>query len=198
MGQHYSVSLTLKPHMESLFAGVSGFGMHHSIENMADTVNTTYGELTFEGAQELLDELKLSSRDVFVDVGCGIGKLVFHAAMASQATVVGIEVARGRYEQAVSIWGDDRVGLFRNRVKLWYGDASTFDISMATVLYMCSTCFPPGLTDTMVAGVRPGTVIVAATPLSGPLKLIKNLVLDCSWHKGVLFYIYMKQDSPDF
>jgi 16S rRNA A1518/A1519 N6-dimethyltransferase RsmA/KsgA/DIM1 with predicted DNA glycosylase/AP lyase activity len=175
-----------------LYGDISGFGRVNDPSLSQQTVNTTYGELTFDGAQRLIDALALTENDEFVDVGCGVGKLAIHVALASPATVRGIEVVRRRYDEAMKVLNDERLDFVRHRIQFMYGDATLFDIRNATVLYMCSTCFPPGLTDVMVSQMAPYTTIVAATPLRGPVKLLTKMDLDCTWSKAVTFYVYVR------
>uniref|UniRef100_A0A915DEH9 Histone-lysine N-methyltransferase, H3 lysine-79 specific n=1 Tax=Ditylenchus dipsaci TaxID=166011 RepID=A0A915DEH9_9BILA len=54
----------------------------------------TYGETSFDRMQMILDELKPKDKDVFVDLGSGVGQLVIHAAGGSLVQkAIGIEVA---------------------------------------------------------------------------------------------------------
>ena len=62
--------------------------------------SSTYGEITFTGMRAILKAMnKLSpftSESVFVDIGCGIGLPVFHAALAYDIRSVGYEVVKNR------------------------------------------------------------------------------------------------------
>uniref|UniRef100_A0A914LBQ2 Histone-lysine N-methyltransferase, H3 lysine-79 specific n=1 Tax=Meloidogyne incognita TaxID=6306 RepID=A0A914LBQ2_MELIC len=54
----------------------------------------TYGETSYERMQMIIEELKPSQKDVFVDLGSGVGQLVVHMAGGTLAhRAVGIEIA---------------------------------------------------------------------------------------------------------
>ncbi|KAI6203103.1 Histone-lysine N-methyltransferase, H3 lysine-79 specific [Aphelenchoides besseyi] len=54
----------------------------------------TYGETTFKRMELILDEIKPTSNDVFVDLGSGVGQLVAHVAGGSKVKAAyGIEIA---------------------------------------------------------------------------------------------------------
>ncbi|KAL3072704.1 hypothetical protein niasHS_017678 [Heterodera schachtii] len=55
----------------------------------------TYGETSFERMRMIIDELRPTERDVFVDLGSGVGQLVVQVAGGSQVQkAVGIEIAK--------------------------------------------------------------------------------------------------------
>ena len=184
MGQQ----LAVEQQLDDMYDGISGYGVR-SMET--STVNTTYGELTFQGAQTLIAHLHLGSRDVFIDVGCGVGKLAFQVAMSTPATVIGVEVVKERFDQAQYL-RNETPDIPRDRVLFVNADATTFSLNHATVVYMCSTCFPERLIKSVVSNAKPGTRIVAATPLTGPVMLLSTLTLEASWSKQVPFYVYVR------
>ncbi|CAK5090661.1 unnamed protein product [Meloidogyne enterolobii] len=54
----------------------------------------TYGETSYERMQMIIEELKPSQKDVFVDLGSGVGQLVVHMAGGTLThRAVGIEIA---------------------------------------------------------------------------------------------------------
>ncbi|KAL7074203.1 hypothetical protein ACQ4LE_006339 [Meloidogyne hapla] len=54
----------------------------------------TYGETSYERMQMIIEELKPTQKDVFVDLGSGVGQLVVHMAGGTQVhRAVGIEIA---------------------------------------------------------------------------------------------------------
>ena len=69
--------------------------------------STTYGEITFTGMRTILKAMnKLSpfnSDSIFVDIGCGIGLPVFHAALAHNIKSVGFEVVQNRVRLAFDL-----------------------------------------------------------------------------------------------
>ena len=69
--------------------------------------STTYGEITFTGMRTILKAMnKLSPFNpdsIFVDIGCGIGLPVFHAALAYNIKSVGFEVVENRVRLAFDL-----------------------------------------------------------------------------------------------
>lgn len=55
----------------------------------------TYGETSFNRMQMIIDEIKPTAQDVFVDLGSGVGQLVVHMAGGSRVKKAhGIEIAK--------------------------------------------------------------------------------------------------------
>uniref|UniRef100_A0AAF5Q315 Histone-lysine N-methyltransferase, H3 lysine-79 specific n=1 Tax=Wuchereria bancrofti TaxID=6293 RepID=A0AAF5Q315_WUCBA len=76
----------------------------------------TYGETSFDRMQMIIQEIVPKDRDVFVDLGSGVGQLVIHMAGGSKVRkAVGIEIASlpNRYAQNLSVE-------FKKWMK-WYG-----------------------------------------------------------------------------
>ncbi|KAL3997422.1 Histone methylation protein DOT1 family protein [Acanthocheilonema viteae] len=76
----------------------------------------TYGETSFDRMQMIIQEIVPKDRDVFVDLGSGVGQLVIHMAGGSKIRkAVGIEIASlpNRYAQNLSVE-------FKKWMK-WYG-----------------------------------------------------------------------------
>lgn len=129
---------------------------------------STYGEITELGARQLFHYMGLSSTSIdkdgdnliFVDLGCGNGKLMMQAYMELPFVrrIIGIELASARYETAVLAWEKlkDKVtdlrremiesqrhenGIASADVDIREGDLFNLDISSATHVYVASLCF---------------------------------------------------------
>ena len=192
MGHSESVVNYARYVVQDLYQSVSGF-IRSVQKQSGKTVDTTYGELTFDGAQQLLDYLKLDATDVFIDVGSGVGKLCVHTALVTPALVFGVEVVRERFDLAQMVLQDPRLDRVRDRVRFINADATKVKVDAATVIYMCSTCFPGTLVDDIVAQAQRGTRIVSAAPLSTLQQYMENvLTLEATWSKSVPFYVYRK------
>jgi len=68
--------------------------------------NAIYGEVTEEGARDIVEILKLTKEDVVIDVGSGAGKLCAHIALETDATVIGVELVPHRHEKAMQRFGE--------------------------------------------------------------------------------------------
>jgi len=75
-----------------------------------DIADTTYGELSTEGALTLAEELGWGRGDVVLDVGSGEGSLSALLMLATGGRTVGIEIDPSRHAHALSRWGVGGVG----------------------------------------------------------------------------------------
>jgi SAM-dependent methyltransferase len=88
-----------------------------------------YGRL-----ERMVDYLKLGAEDVFVDMGCGKGRVVFFVALQKIKKVIGVEVDDSLIAAARENLGNLRV---RNSpIELVHADGADFDVSEGTVFYM--------------------------------------------------------------
>ena len=65
---------------------------------------TTYSEFDPASLEKLLVEVMLDSGDVFVDLGFGLGKVLFQAAMSMPVVARGIELSHTRHARAQEAW----------------------------------------------------------------------------------------------
>ena len=148
----------------------------------------TYGEIRFDTFQELvgiLEERKMLPEEggVFVDVGCGIGKPVFAAAMLHGfRRCIGIEILEDCYNACVDTLGffgrevrpvlgeavgDEKRVLPENlQISFLHNDALEVDWSTADLVFMNSTCFNMPLMmnlSVQCRALKVGAVIVTTT-----------------------------------
>ena len=83
---------------------------------------------------EIVRHLKLTARDVFVDLGCGKGRALAMAALAPVGLVVGVEQSAEFLEVAQHMLAslEERAG----KVKLFNGLAQQFDFDQATAIFL--------------------------------------------------------------
>ncbi|XP_054277384.1 histone-lysine N-methyltransferase, H3 lysine-79 specific isoform X4 [Macrosteles quadrilineatus] len=75
-----------------------------------------YGETSFELVCQMIDEIQITSEDVFIDLGSGVGQVVLQMAAATPCKVCfGVEKA-----EIPSMYADDMNGNFKKWMK-WYG-----------------------------------------------------------------------------
>lgn len=184
--------------IEHAYADVSGYLVDRQELDayQCATGDTTYGELTNEGASSLLSFLRLKHDDLFVDVGCGVGKLLLMAALSTPAAVFGVEIVPTRHRIALEcITGtcallglDDWIGS-----KVWAinDDATQVDMSPATVVYMCSTCFPDAAVHAIIQSMSPKARLISARPIShARLKRFASLCVPTTWSPSVELTCY--------
>lgn len=147
------------------YAGISGYNapLQETEAARTDDYEPTYGELTFDGVNELVKRIGLRPSDQFIDIGCGIGKLVIQAALQSGAQCTGIELCRSRYDKAIRALHFCQTYHYIPNVRFIYADATTFSYNNATVVYMCSTCFSTNMILKIVEGLPLGCRVVLQT-----------------------------------
>lgn len=102
----------------------------------------TYGEITYEGVEKLVQYFKkyFNKNTVFYDLGCGLGKMVTHIGLKyGVKKSCGIEYSKERYMGCM-----DNYSLCKNYNKnIEFINGSYFDIPIdtATVVYVDDTAF---------------------------------------------------------
>lgn len=161
---------------------------------------STYGELTPLGVQRLLKCLQFKENDVFYDLGSGVGKVVLQVAMAvSIQKCVGVELVASRCRSSKAVLRTARAqGLVKAKsVGFRWESFLDSNISDATVVYMCSTCYSTNLMRRIVRKIkgiktRPVTVITLRKfdRNHRGFQFIRNVRLDASWSRNVEAAIY--------
>lgn len=154
------------------------------IENEFVHPSLTYGEIEYEPFVALFDVLLadgLKPGGIFVDIGCGVGKAVFAAAIGHDFDkVVGIEILQRLHD----ISSTDLVRRFEEHIRhdvmpesrqhcdleFICGDATVLDWSESRVVFANSTCFDAALMSKLEAcakALAPGSYFITTT---APLK----------------------------
>lgn len=195
---------------QSIYKGVkTGFGIS---EEEKDVVNSaggsdTYGELEPLATLQLLEALQLDKEDVFVDLGCGTGKILVLAALCSDAgRSLGFELSETRVEgarQAIIEAGvEDRCGVFAEDF------VKTPLLEDATVCYSCNYTLPKDSLVELFArfSLLPKLRLVvtfkhpficlptaAQDEFAKSFKAAGSIYLHCSWAKHVKVFLYSRR-----
>lgn len=155
-----------------------------------DDEDLTYGETLPGTAFALGKQLKLSSSDKVVELGCGRAVFAFTAALAFGCEAVGIDVVPGyieRCEQVASILG------LRERTSFIHGDFRQQSIAKGSVYFVSGTCLQPQSWHQLVARLeRAAPVGARAISLSKALPESRWEVLGVSkmpftWGKATVY-----------
>ncbi|NEJ83102.1 hypothetical protein GR268_42230 [Rhizobium leguminosarum] len=168
-----------------------------AVENKVD--NPLYGEITYQGMQALAKKLKLSSSDVFYDLGCGLGKLVVYMYLVSPIKKsVGIEMVGQRYKAAslmLQLLTDDEL-LDPNREILFiHNNIRNENFLDATVIFRSSLCFSNELMEELnqrFSKLKKGLRVISLIPLPKSTSLYLKDV-DClpmTWTDASRIYHY--------
>lgn len=90
---------------------------------------TFYGRL-----QRMVDYLRLGEKDVFVDIGCGKGRVVFFVALQKLNKVIGLEVDKDLID--IGRKNLKNLKLSNSPIELIHADATNFDLREGTVFFM--------------------------------------------------------------
>jgi hypothetical protein len=162
--------------------------------------NELYGELYFYSVVKLLKYLEITEEDNFLDIGSGLGKIVFQIFLTTKAkTCTGIEINNQRHNIAWKI--KDKIEeqlpeMFnKNRnLTLLNEDFLKYEFNGITLIYICSTVFSYELLTAVSQKINEMKSVrkVASfrkLPNMDKFKLSKKLFLHATWDH-VACYIY--------
>lgn len=165
-------------------------------------VKSTYGEIKFDSVEKIIKELRINKNDIFYDLGSGNGKVTIHMYMRGVKKSYGIEFFPERsynsefalkklYKMFPHVLDDDRLISFQiqNIKDMYY-------LSDATVIFMCSTCYPSELLDVVFEKVKSCKnirAIITHKEYPAFLKILsktKTIQLPCTWSDNLTWHIY--------
>lgn len=119
----------------------------HQNINKSYSQNEIYGELYYYSMVKLLDHLDITTKDHFLDLGSGCGKIVFQVLLTtSAASIIGIEINNNRFIISSKI--KDMITkqlpeIFNNNknLQLIHGDFLKQNFDNITIIYVCCTIF---------------------------------------------------------
>lgn len=138
----------VKDIFDFLFKNINGMAISNAARAKLSSwyVGHTYGEITYEGFSQILANVKPKKNEVFYDLGSGIGKGVFLAAMLTNfSKVIGIEIIKELYDTSQQILENYRKLILQNDpsnklIKFIHGDFNEVDFSDADVIFINATC----------------------------------------------------------
>ncbi|AYV84775.1 MAG: hypothetical protein Hyperionvirus38_13 [Hyperionvirus sp.] len=168
-------------------------------------VNSTYGEMTFEGVEKLIAEAEIKAGEKFIDLGSGNGRAAMQVFMnAEVAEAMGVEFHPERFMNAEAA----RKKLFKLRPELLDSPRlltyqlqnikDVYFLGDKHVVYMCSTCYPEELLGYVYEAIKDSKNIRCVIThkkydrFKEFLPREKTAVLCCSWSKSLTWYLYLK------
>jgi hypothetical protein len=182
-------------YMNAVYQGVSGFISYQPGEKEAGQekkIFLTYGEILYPSVNKIIDCMNIDENDVFYDLGSGIGKVTLQYFLKSPVKkAVGIEASETRHNTALEVYGIVRKefpDLFAGGRELnsICGNFLMQDISDATIIYTCSTCFDEELLQSIgeLADRCPNLKYLATNKkIPNKLPLTSVVDVDCTWDK---------------
>jgi hypothetical protein len=162
----------------------------------------TYGEMTYEGIQELYKHVLSKTQDIrnFLDVGSGRGKLcLYMAEVPTIISSVGVELVKSRFDDAEIMKSAlskkystfvNKV-LFKNEDFLQLSLDSLFDTREKTFVWFSNLCFNPEITtnifEKLAKELSSGSIICCSNipdkEIDG-LTQIDTVMIPMSWSQS--------------
>ena len=187
--------------IERLYKKRSGYSIGTQEEEFIKSAGSspTYGEITYDGAQMLIDEFNLTKNDVFYDLGCGVGKFVVQVYLNTPVKkAVGIELSKTRVTNGGLVHRQlKRDGLIKKNRKLVFVEKNILDANLAdaTAIFISSLCFSDDMmkrvTDKLT-DLKQGLRIATSRKLAENPKfeLVKVLQIPMSWSQSSQVHFY--------
>lgn len=187
----------------------SGFNISEQEKESVRCVggSDVYGELLPHATVQLLEDMKLDDKDVFVDLGCGTGKILILAALCSDVgRSVGFELSETRVQCAQE--AIVQAGVQKRCVAYAENFVTTPLLEDATVCYSCNYTLPD---VTMVElferfSLLPKLRLIAtfrnpfvtlpkgvSEAFARDFRAAGTLHLDCTWARGVKVFLYRRR-----
>jgi SAM-dependent methyltransferase len=112
-------------------------------KGLLENLSLTYGETPWEACVQILGDLEISRQDVFYDLGCGSGRLVFLINRKFGSKSIGIDLI----ENFIKISNIVCQNLDLKKIKFINADFLKKDLSDGTIFYITATCFEPELLE---------------------------------------------------
>lgn len=171
-------------------------------QSLSHQGNERYGELHYYGLLKVLKYIELSPNDHFLDIGSGLGKVVFQIFLTEDiASVTGIELNVQRSliaAQVKTIIQQDLPHLWIDKsLNILQGDFLSQDLDHTSVIYVCSTVFSFALLHAMgkkMNAMQNVKKIAAFSkiPHLHDFRLKKTIEVHCSWDKVVCYFYERK------
>mgnify|MGYP006427492525 CR=1 FL=1 len=159
-----------------------------------------YGEIKFDAIFEIIKNINFEEDDVFLDLGCGIGRFCLEIFLTTKIKkVIGVELERNRFNIAQETKNKLQKYLSKKnkstRELLFYNEnINNFDINQANVIYLCSLCFPQKLIQIITNKLEEHPrlkAVISFNKLNTPsLKLKNKITIPTTWSNNETIYFY--------
>ncbi|MCP4051075.1 MAG: methyltransferase domain-containing protein [bacterium] len=150
--------------------------------------NLTYGETPYSTIRNIMSNIPVKKDCLFIDTGCGRGRLSFYVSGVLNCKVLGIDIIPTYIKVAELI----KEKLKIDNISFLNKSFDEVDISMADIVYVSGTCFDEKtkiLFFDKLQETKRGAYIISVTypiPYEG-FKLIKEFKDIFSWGRGHVF-----------
>lgn len=197
-----TTQLTTRQIMNRIYEDICGFDIPKNDEKLVrqSKGSPVYGEITHQSICKLLDYLNLSNRDIFFDLGSGVGKVVLQVSLLSKVKrAIGVELSTTRYQEAnlaLTRSLEFMPGL-KNRCYFINDDLMNVDLKKATIIYTCSTAFSMAFMKKIAHRLshyhHPFRLVsLQDLPPNKWFELVDTIKLDMSWIRKTPVHIYRR------
>ncbi len=179
---------------------------HEHKEVIAKGGYPTYGEITYQGFKTILDDIKPTKKDHFIDLGSGVGKDSMRAYLDTpMKSVKGVELSKTRHETAQKAYEQlKEKGLLHRKRKLTFLHDNILNVNLAktTIAYTCSSYFSPKLMHGIMkklSHLKPGLIVLTLQKLPQDypdygFKFVKKYTAPMTWGTETLYrYVLRKK-----
>jgi SAM-dependent methyltransferase len=178
--------------LENLTEEDSNVNKHYRYDGEYE-IALTYGELLKKSVEVLIEKInkfkKIDNKDVFVDIGCGAGKLLMHLSIKSDfKTLIGVEIQKERLEYAKYI----KKSLFdeNNSIFLFNKNIFDFDLSIGTIFFANDVYFTEYMSKNIYDILPNGSHFITSKDIPECKILKDEIYLHNSWSKHPVKYNY--------
>lgn len=195
-----------RKNIEVIYKNLSGYNKNN--QEVDKDVITTYGEMTIDGIEKLTTLLNSlhnvsdypEDRQVFYDLGSGIGKIVITiASLVPNIKSVGVEIIKSRHSQALLALQKIKNVPVKNRISFILDSLYNTDLSNACWIYVSNLCFTNEMNDKLsqklINETQLNTLIVCSMQFNLPENLFKltgKYNIPMSWSNASNVYIYKR------
>jgi hypothetical protein len=185
--------------IDNIYKDLSGFtGSSH------EKYNVTYGEITIDGIDNIVTYLKENNieRNIFIDLGCGIGKSLVMAKMKGYDKAIGVELIKERYDIARVAY-DKLDSEYKKNIEIYNNDLfeeeriKKLNINKPVTVFVSNLLFDIDMNIKLfehLSNILPNNsiIIVSKQPNKLPenIKEIGNIKVPMTWTKDSNCYIY--------
>ena len=167
-------------------------------------VRSTYGEMKFPSVSHMISQLNINKDDVFYDLGSGSGKVVMQVFLeAGVKKSIGVEYFNERHTNAKTAL-DKMYQLYPElkntdrQIIYNLGNIKDVNLDDATVIFMCSTCYPSELLTIVLDKIKNSKNIRAVVThkmhddFMSVLPNKSTITFSCTWSENLTWYVYRK------
>ena len=196
---------TTRKNIHKMFNNLSGYNV--SKEGIDSKYCLTYGEVTVEGVEKLVDILtelrNITSypveRRTFYDLGSGIGKNVIMVAhLVPQIISKGLEIVPDRHKQALIAYNKIKDANIKNRIEFTCGSLFDKNLSDAAWVFISNLCFSEKLnTDLTIKlqnELQTNALIVCSKelPFQPMFRKLNKFQVPMTWNNLSEVFVYEK------